>query len=104
MKTKITTKTATYLNYSLSREEREILAKSNEILNQLFETIEAYTDNNMNDFNELIEYFNYVFNEDVETYNFTLCGIINAIINHSNISFIMAQEEDYSDEQSKVHK
>lgn len=97
MKTKITTKAVTYLNYSLSREEQEILAKSNKILNQLFETIEECTDNNMNDFDELIEYFNYVFNEDVEAYNFTLCGIIDTIINHSNDSFIAAQE-DYTDE------
>lgn len=97
MKTKITTKAVTYLNYSLSREEQEILAKSNKILNQLFETIEECTDNNINDFDELIEYFNYVFNEDVEAYSFTLCGIIDTIINHSNDSFIAAQE-DYTDD------
>lgn len=98
MKTKITTKAVTYLNYSLSREEQEILAKSNKILEQLFETIEECTDNNLNDFDELVHYFNCVFNEDVETYNFTLCGIIDTIINYSNTSFIAAEEEDYSDE------
>ena len=54
MKTKIFNKITTYLNYSLSREEQEILAKSNKILSELFETIEECTDNNMNDFDELI--------------------------------------------------
>ena len=92
MKTKISNKITTYLNYSLSREEQEILAKSNKILNELFETIEECTDNNMNDFDELVNYFNYVFNEDVEAYNFTICGIIDTIINHSNKDFIASQE------------
>ena len=58
MKTKIFNKITTYLNYSLSREEQEILAKSNKILSELFETIEECTDNNMNDFDELIKYYN----------------------------------------------
>ena len=100
MKTKIFNKVTTYLNYSLSREEQEILVKSNKILSELFETIEECTDNNMNDFDELIEYFNYVFNEDVEAYNFTICGIIDTIINHSNKDFIASQEgyEGYTDD------
>ena len=100
MKTKIFNKVTTYLNYSLSREEQEILAKSNKILNELFETIEECTDNNMNDFDELVNYFNYVFSEDVEAYNFTICGIIDTIINHSNKDFIASQEgyEGYTNE------
>lgn len=100
MKTKIFNKITTYLNYSLSREEQEILAKSNKILSELFETIEECTDNNMNDFDELVEYFNYVFNEDVEAYNYTICGIIDTIINHSNKDFIASQEgyEGYTNE------
>ena len=100
MKTKISNKITTYLNYSLSREEQENLAKSNKILNELFETIEECTDNNMNDFDELVRYFNYVFNEDVEAYNFTICGIIDTIINHSNKDFIASQEgyEGYTNE------
>ena len=100
MKTKIFNKITTYLNYSLSREEQENLAKSNKILNELFETIEECTDNNMNDFDELVRYFNYVFNEDVEAYNFTICGIIDTIINHSNKDFIASQEgyEGYTNE------
>ena len=100
MKTKIFNKVTTYLNYSLSREEQEILVKSNKILSELFETIEECTDNNMNDFDELIKYFNYVFNEDVEAYNFTICGIIDTIINHSNKDFIASQEgyEGYTDD------
>ena len=93
MKTKIFNKVTTYLNYSLSREEQEILAKSNKILNELFETIEECTDNNMNDFDELIEYFNYVFNENVEAYNFTICGIIDTIINHSDTNIIIQEDE-----------
>ena len=100
MKQETITKTITYLKYSLSREEQEILAKSNKILSELFETIEECTDNNMNDFDELINYFNYVFNEDVEAYNFTICGIIDTIINHSNKDFIASQEgyEGYTNE------
>lgn len=98
MKTKTTTKTVTYLNYSLSREEQEILAKSSKILNQLFETIEECIDNNISDFDELIDYFNCVFNEDIEAcHNFTLCGVIDTIINHSNDSFIAVQDE-YTDD------
>jgi len=94
MKTKITTRTVTYLDYTLSREEQEILAKSSKILNQLFETIEECTDNNLNDFDELIEYFNYVFGEDIETYHaFTLCGIIDTIVYNSNKRFIASQED-----------
>ena len=54
----------------------------------------------MNHFDELINYFNYVFNEDVEAYNFTICGIIDTIINHSNKDFIASQEgyEGYTNE------
>ena len=46
------------------------------------------------------EYFNYVFNEDVEAYNFTISGIIDTIINHSNKDFIASQEgyEGYTDD------
>ena len=94
MKTEITTKAVTYLNYSLSREEQEILAKSNKILNELFETIEECGDVDLNDQQELVRYFYNVFGEDVETYSFTICGIIDTIINHSNTNFI-AQEECY---------
>lgn len=98
MKTKITTKTITYLDYSLSREEQEILAKSNKILNQLLETIEECTGKNMHDFDELLEYFNYIFGEDVGAYHdFTLCGFIDAIIYNSNERFI-ARQEDYTDD------
>lgn len=98
MKTKITTRTVTYLDYTLSREEQEILAKSNKILKQLFGTIEECTGKDMNDFDELIEYFNYVFGEDVEAYHdFTLCGIIDTIIYNSNRRFI-ASQEDYTND------
>lgn len=94
MKTEITTKAVTYLNYSLSREEQEILAESNKILNQLFETIEECGDVDLNDQQELVRYFYNVFGEDIETYSFTICGVIDTIINHSNTNFI-AQEEQY---------
>lgn len=97
MKTKITTRTVTYLDYTLSREEQEILAKSNKILKQLFGTIEECTGKDMNDFDELIEYFNYVFDEDVEAYDFTLCGIIGTIIYNNNRRFI-ASQEDYTND------
>lgn len=99
MKTKITTRTVTltYLDYTLSREEQEILAKSNKILRQLFGTIEECTGKDMNDFDELIEYFNYVFDEDVEAYDFTLCGIIDTIYYNSNRRFIASQENYTND-------
>lgn len=97
MKTKITTKTVTYLNYSLSREEQEILAKSNNILEQIFDAIEECSNVDLEDQDELIRYFNDVFNEEVEAYRFTLCGIIDTIISHSNDSFIAARE-DYTDD------
>ena len=65
-----------------------------------YEAGENETDINMNDFDELVNYFNYVFNEDVEAYNFTICGIIDTIINHSNKDFIASQEgyEGYTNE------
>ena len=94
MKTKITTKAVTFLNYSLSREEQEILAESNKILNQLFETIEECSNVDLNDQHELVRYFYNVFGEDVETYSFTICGIIDTIIHHSNTNF-NAREESY---------
>ena len=94
MKTEITTKAVTFLNYSLSREEQEILAESNKILNQLFETIEECSNVDLNDQHELVRYFYNVFGEDIETYSFTICGIIDTIIYHSNTNFI-AQEESY---------
>lgn len=93
MKKEITTKTTTYLKYSLSREEQEILIKSNKILNQFFGTIEECTGKDISDFDELIDYFNCVFNEDiVACHNFILCGVIDTIINHSNDSFIAVQD------------
>lgn len=94
MKTKITTKAVTYLNYSLSREEQEILAKSNKILEEVFEAIEECTDVDLNNQQELVEYLNNAFNEEVEAYSFTFCGIIDIILHHSNINFI-AKEERY---------
>ena len=94
MKTEITTKAVTLLNYSLSREEQEILAESNKILNQLFETIEECSNVDLDDQHELIRYFHNVFGEDVDTDNFIICGIIDAIINKSNTDFI-TQEERY---------
>ena len=94
MKTKITTKAVTYLNYSLSREEQEILAKSNKILEQIFDDIEECSNVDLDDQHELIRYFHNVFGEDVDTDNFIICGIIDAIINKSNTDFI-TQEERY---------
>lgn len=94
MKTKITTKAVTYLNYSLSREEQEILAKSNKILEQIFDAIEECSNVDLDDQHELIRYFHNVFGEDIDTDNFIICGIIDAIINKNNIDFI-TQEERY---------
>ena len=94
MKTKATTKAVTYLNYSLSQEAQEIMAKSNRILEQVLETIEEYTNIDLNDQQELVEYFNKAFDEEIEAYSFTICGIIDTIINHSDTSFI-AQEDRY---------
>lgn len=94
MKTKITTKAVTYLNYSLSREEQEILAKSNKILEQIFDAIEECSNVDLDDQHELIRYFHNVFGEDVDTDNFIICGIIDAIINKNNTDFI-TQEERY---------
>lgn len=94
MKTKITTKAVTYLNYSLSREEQEILAKSNKILEQIFDAIEECSNVDLDDQYELIRYFHNVFGEDVDTDNFIICGIIDAIINKNNTDFI-TQEERY---------
>lgn len=94
MKTKITTKAVTYLNYSLSREEQEILAKSNKILEQIFDAIEECSNVDLDDQHELICYFHNVFGEDVDTDNFIICGIIDAIINKNNTDFI-TQEERY---------
>lgn len=96
MKTKAITKTVTYLNYSLSREEQEILAKSSKILEQVLGTIEDYANVNLNDQQELIDYFYNVFNEDVEAYSFTICGIIDTIINYSDTNIIV--QEDHTDE------
>ena len=92
MKTKFTTKTVTYLNYSLSREEQEILAKSNKILEQILDAIEECSNIDVDDQHELVRYFHNVFGEDVDTDNFIICGIIDAIINKSNTNFIVQEE------------
>ena len=92
MKTKFTTKTVTYLNYSLSREEQEILAKSNKILEQILDAIEECSNIDVDDQHELVRYFHNVFGEDVDTDNFIICGIIDAIINKNNTNFIVQEE------------
>ena len=99
MKAKTTKKAITYLNYSLSREEQEIMEKCNKILEQVLGTIEDYTNVDLNNQQELIDYFYDVFGEDVEAYSFSICGIIDTIINYSDTDIII-QEDD----QSKVHK
>lgn len=102
MKTKATTKTVTYLNYSLSREEQEIMAKSNKILEQVFTAIEECTNIDLNDQQKLVDYFHSAFNEDMENYGFTICRIIDCIINNSDISFIAEEEQLWTIKNSQV--
>ena len=94
MRRNITTKKVTFLNYSLSKEEKEILAKSSDILDQVFDTLEECTDSDLSDQQELVEYFNNILNEDVVSNCYPLCGIIDAIVNNSDTNFIV-QEEFY---------
>ena len=93
MKAKTTKKAITYLNYSLSKEEQEILTKSSTILEQVLGTIEDYTNVDLNNHLDLINYFYDVFGEDVEAYSFSICGIIDTIINYSDTNIIIQEDE-----------
>ena len=96
MKKAITTRTVTYLNYSLSQEEKEILAKSSNILGQVFDAIEKCTNIDINDEHDLVTYLSRTFNVDVDDYTYTICGIIDCIMHNSNTDFIAQQ--DWQDE------
>lgn len=102
MKREITRKLATYLNYSLSQEEKEILEKSSNILEQVFTAIEECTNIDLNDQQKLVDYFHSAFNEDMENYGFTICRIIDCIINNSDISFIAEEEQLWTIKNSQV--
>ena len=57
MKAKTTKKSITYLNYSLSKEEQEILTKSSTILEQVLGTIEDYTNVDLNNLSNLSQIY-----------------------------------------------
>lgn len=92
MKQEATTKTVTYLKYCLSTEEQEILTKSSNILEQVFDIIAEYSTVDLNDQQELINYFHDIFHEDVVLNCYTICEIIDTIVNNSDISFIAEEE------------
>lgn len=88
MKQEAKTKTVTYLKYSLSTEEQEILTKSSSILEQVFATLADYAPIDLNDQQELVDYFHDVFHGAVVTNCYKICEIIDTIVNNSDISFI----------------
>ena len=92
MKQETITKTITYLKYSLSKEEQEILTKSSYILEQVFDTIAEYSPIDLNDQQELIDYFHDIFHDGIVLNCYNICEIIDTIVQNSGISFIAKEE------------
>lgn len=92
MKQETTTKTITYLKYSLSKEEQEILTKSSYILEQVFDTIAEYSPIDLNDQQKLINYLDDISPNGVVLNCYNICEIIDTIVQNSGISFIAKEE------------
>ena len=92
MKQETTTKTVTYVKYSLSKEEQEILTKSSTILEEVFDIIADYSPVDLNDQQELIDYFYDILPEGVVLNCYNICEIIDTIAQNGGISFIAKEE------------
>lgn len=92
MKQETIKKMVTYLKYSLSKEEQEILTKSSNILEQVFDSIAEYSPIDLNNHQELIDYFYDILPEGVVLNCYNICEIIDTIAQNGGISFIAEEK------------